>query len=132
MDQPLASLMGSQQQRQFGKDKAETLPQYCRSCEVRFACNGECPRNRFATSPQGEYGLNYLCAAYKKFFTHIAPAMQFMASELRADRSPANIMLQFQPRVNERQDTIGRNDPCYCGSGKKYKKCCAPKERGAQ
>ncbi len=130
MEQPLASLMGSEQQRQFGKDKAETLPQYCRSCEVRFACNGECPRNRFATSPQGEYGLNYLCAAYKKFFTHIAPHMQFMASELREQRSPANITLQFQPHINGRQDSIGRNDPCFCGSGKKYKKCCANKEHG--
>jgi uncharacterized protein len=130
MEHPLASLMGSEQQRRFGKDKAETLPQYCRSCEVRFACNGECPRNRFATSPQGEYGLNYLCAAYKKFFTHIAPHMQFMASELREQRAPANIMLQFQPHLNERRDAIGRNDPCYCGSGKKYKNCCANKDRG--
>ena len=25
-------------------------------------------------------------------------------------------------------DNIGRNDPCPCGSGKKYKKCCLPKE----
>ncbi|MFA5140640.1 MAG: SEC-C metal-binding domain-containing protein [Elusimicrobiota bacterium] len=23
---------------------------------------------------------------------------------------------------------IGRNDPCHCGSGKKYKKCCAAKD----
>ena len=23
---------------------------------------------------------------------------------------------------------IGRNDPCYCGSGKKYKKCCLNKK----
>lgn len=22
---------------------------------------------------------------------------------------------------------VGRNDPCYCGSGKKYKQCCASK-----
>jgi preprotein translocase subunit SecA len=25
---------------------------------------------------------------------------------------------------------IGRNDPCPCGSGKKYKKCCLLKEGG--
>jgi preprotein translocase subunit SecA len=27
-----------------------------------------------------------------------------------------------QRRVDE-ADQIGRNDPCWCGSGKKYKKC---------
>ncbi len=26
----------------------------------------------------------------------------------------------------------GRNDPCHCGSGKKYKKCCQPKEEEAE
>jgi hypothetical protein len=26
----------------------------------------------------------------------------------------------------------GRNDPCPCGSGKKYKKCCLPKDRAAR
>lgn len=25
-------------------------------------------------------------------------------------------------------DKIGRNDPCFCGSGKKYKNCCWGKE----
>lgn len=27
---------------------------------------------------------------------------------------------------------IGRNQPCPCGSGKKYKHCCAEKDRGAR
>lgn len=26
--------------------------------------------------------------------------------------------------IKREQDKIGRNDPCLCGSGKKYKKCC--------
>jgi TolA-binding protein len=26
----------------------------------------------------------------------------------------------------------GRNDPCPCGSGKKYKKCCLPKEEAVE
>jgi hypothetical protein len=29
-------------------------------------------------------------------------------------------------------DRTGRNDPCPCGSGKKYKKCCLPKEKEAR
>lgn len=26
-----------------------------------------------------------------------------------------------------KENKVGRNDPCPCGSGKKYKKCCANK-----
>ena len=67
-------------------------PKYCRDCEVRFACNGECPKHRFIQTPDGEPGLNYLCAAYKKFFNHIDPHMKTMERLLRADRAPAEIM----------------------------------------
>ena len=28
-----------------------------------------------------------------------------------------------QPVVKSENESIGRNDPCWCGSGKKYKKC---------
>jgi uncharacterized protein len=127
MDEPMVSLVASDKQRKFGRDKLETLPKYCRECEVRFACNGECPRNRFERAPDGEYGLNYLCAGYKRFFTHIDPYMQFMASELRGRRAPANVMTKFFPNrkfVEGKEQTPGRNDPCPCGSGKKYKRCC--------
>jgi uncharacterized protein len=92
MEQPLASLAGSEQQRQFGLAKGDRLPRYCRECEARFACNGECPKRRFIHSPHGETGLNYLCAGYKLFFKHIAPAMQYMANELLHQRPPANVM----------------------------------------
>ncbi|MGH9641509.1 MAG: anaerobic sulfatase maturase, partial [Terriglobales bacterium] len=92
MESPLAVLAGSPQQTQFGQGKNDGLPQYCRECDVRFACNGECPKHRFATTPGGEPGLNYLCAAYKMFFRHIDPCMRFMANELRNRRAPANVM----------------------------------------
>jgi uncharacterized protein len=92
MESPLASLATSAQQRAFGSAKNDSLPQYCRDCDVRFACNGECPRNRFAMTPSGEPGLNYLCAGYKMFFQHIDPCMRFMANELRNRRPPANVM----------------------------------------
>lgn len=92
MDSELTMLVASEQQKQFGIAKRDTLPKMCRQCDVRFACNGECPKHRFATTPDGEFGLNYLCAGYKHFFRHIDPYMQFMAAELRAGRPPANIM----------------------------------------
>lgn len=96
MEAPLESMVGSQQQRRFGVSKRNTLPRYCRECEVRFACNGECPKHRFLQTPDGEPGLNYLCAGYKLFFDHIDPYMEFMAQELKHGRAPANVM-QWQP-----------------------------------
>ena len=67
----MVELMASPQQRSFGEAKRDTLPRYCRECTVRFACQGECPKNRFIRTPDGEPGLNYLCAGYKEFFGHI-------------------------------------------------------------
>jgi uncharacterized protein len=125
MDSAMAVLAGSEQQQKFGEAKESTLPRYCRECDVRFACNGECPKHRFLTTPDGEPGLNYLCAGYKMFFHHIDPAMRFMASELAAQRAPANVMRWVAAEdARARQGKIGRNDPCSCGSGRKFKQCC--------
>ena len=75
----MIELIGSEQQRQFGLDKRETLPQFCLECEVRFACHGGCPKDRFIETPDGEAGLNYLCDGYKAFFHHIDRPMQLMS-----------------------------------------------------
>ena len=69
-----------------GAAKRDTLPKYCRDCSVRFACHGECPKNRFLATPDGEAGLNYLCAGYKAFFTHIDRPMRLVANLLRQGR----------------------------------------------
>ena len=90
----LTSLLYSERQRQFGLDKDSALPEQCQLCEWLFACHGECPRLRTATTSDGETGLNCLCAGYRKFFAHVAQDMDFMASELRAGRPPANILLR--------------------------------------
>ena len=92
MNESLATLINSAQQRAFGGDKSARLPKYCRDCEVRFACHGECPKHRFLVTPDGEPGLNYLCAGYKKFFRHIDPFMRRMSDLLRARLAPAGIM----------------------------------------
>jgi len=105
MDAPLESLVGSKQQRRFGLAKRDLLPRYCRECEVRFACNGECPKHRFIQTPDGEPGLNYLCAGYKLFFSHIDPYMEFMAEELKNGRAPANVM-GWSPPERERDSSF--------------------------
>ena len=88
----LIEMMYSSKQIQFGADKQEKLPSQCRNCEFLFACNGECPKNRILSTPDGEPNLNYLCAGYYKFFEHVAPYMDFMKKELMNKRSPANVM----------------------------------------
>jgi uncharacterized protein len=89
---PLPDLVNSERQRQFGRDKREKLPEYCTKCPVLFACRGECPKNRFAKTPDGEAGLNYLCEGYRLFFSHINRPMKFMVRELQAGRAPAHVM----------------------------------------
>ena len=93
----LGDMVASTRQRSFGRDKADTLPEYCRQCDVRFACNGECPKNRFALTPDGAPGLNYLCPSYKRFFRHIDPAMRGMAWLARHGQAPAEIMARGVP-----------------------------------
>src|SRR5262249_28273711 len=53
IENPLSTLVNSRQQQQFGQDKRDTLPGYCRECDFRFACNGECPKHRFLRTPDG-------------------------------------------------------------------------------
>ena len=89
-------LVVSEQQRKLGQDKLSTLPGYCRECPVRFACHGECPKNRFIQTPDGEPGLNYLCTGYKHFFQHIDLPMRYMANELRHRRSPMSVMTHLR------------------------------------
>ena len=115
----LVDLVASEQQRQFGLDKRDTLPGHCRECEVRFACHVGCPKDRFTTTPDGEPGLNYLCPSFKRFFHHVQEPMRAMAELLAAERAPAEIMDGYRAADARR----GRNDPCPCGSERKWKQC---------
>jgi uncharacterized protein len=123
---PLPELVVSDAQRSFGRAKSETLPSYCRECKYLFTCHGECPKNRVLTTPDGEPGLNWLCAGLKAFFEHVDRPMQIMADLLRRGQYAdgiIKILAQEEGRPIPREDKVGRNDPCPCGSGEKYKKC---------
>ena len=122
----LIDLAGSDQQHTFGRAKLETLPRYCRECEVGFACKGECPKNRFLTTPDGEPGLNYLCEGYRAFFRHVDRPLKIMAGLLRRGYPAAQVMQVLADedgRSAQASAKTGRNDPCPCGSGRKFKKC---------
>jgi uncharacterized protein len=93
--QHMLEMVASDQQFKFGRDKCDKLPLYCRNCDVRFACHGGCPKDRFITTPDGEPGLNYLCAGYKKFFHHTDEPMRAMSELLKEERPPADIMQKY-------------------------------------
>jgi len=122
----LVDLLEKPAQRRFGQAKFDTLPRYCRECEVLVMCHGGCPKDRFIKTPNGEAGLNYLCEGYKSFFNHCRP----FVTELAAQRQRRSFEPQTPhgptPGTRTRPKT-GRNDPCPCGSGRKYKKCCLGK-----
>jgi uncharacterized protein len=125
-DASIDTLVSGQQQYEFGQDKHGSLPQYCLDCDVRFACHGECPKNRFITTPDGEPGLNYLCAGFKDFFHHVDQPMKIMIDLMRRGQPAADVMdilsSEEQPFLDAVQRS-GRNEPCPCGSGRKLKYC---------
>ena len=126
LDVPLGDLVAGPVQRAFGRAKQEALPGQCRRCDVLALCQGGCPKDRFATTADGEPGLNHLCEGYLAFFRHIDPWLEFMAAELRAGRPPAGAMAEAARRDTRMMASVAaasRNDPCPCGSGRKVKHC---------
>ena len=115
----LINMVASPRQQKFGSDKRDSLPGYCWDCSVKFACHGECPKNRFMVSPGGEPNLNYLCAGYKDFFNHVGFPMKLMAGIIRRGRDAKEVM----EILNQTFSTTNRLDPCPCGSGLKFKNC---------
>ncbi len=120
----LLDLLESPGQRAFGRAKLDTLPRFCRQCQVHPMCNGGCPKDRIIKTPEGEGGLNYLCAGYKRFFSHALPYLERLADLRRAGERPEALMKTLQAEDSKAGFKAGRNDPCPCGSGRKYKKCC--------
>ena len=118
-EQHMIELVASPQQVKFGQDKRDTLPHYCLQCDVRFACHGECPKNRFIETPDGEDGLNYLCAGFKMFFHHVDFPMKLMVGLLRRGHEAREVMAVLERAFAG----VQRNDPCPCGSGHKFKQC---------
>ena len=125
-EENMLELIGSERQFKFGQDKYNSLPQYCLECPVRFACNGECPKNRFIRTPSGEPGLNYLCAGYKAFFQRVGEPMKIMAVLLRDGRMASEVM-QILAKGKEELSLAYQHSkpesPCPCGSGLAYQAC---------
>ncbi|MEK7371280.1 MAG: anaerobic sulfatase maturase [candidate division NC10 bacterium] len=123
----LVDLVDSAPQLDFGRAKRQALPRYCRECDVLALCNGGCPKDRFIRTPDGEPGLNYLCAGFKRFFTHSRPHLERLAAVWRAGQPMERLMQEVRAADQSATRQAGRNDLCPCGSGRKYKKCCLGK-----
>lgn len=137
LESTLAHLLDAPKQQGFGQDKKDALPRYCRECDFLRLCNGGCPKDRHLETPDGEGGLNYLCEGYRSFYRHTTPVLEQMAACLRLKR-PASDYKQADALVREEEarhrravpttppppGKVGPNEPCPCGSGRKFKKCC--------
>lgn len=88
---PMREMLWSDRQMQFGQDKLESLTAQCRNCSFKFACNGGCPKHRFATSKNGEEGHNYFCESYTMFFHHTADRLRDMARLVAAGRPASEV-----------------------------------------
>ncbi len=126
MDLHMKEMVGSEQQNKFGQSKYDSLPKYCLECPVLFACQGECPKNRFSKTPNGEEGLNYLCSGYKAFFKRVNEPMKIMAMLLSSGRPASDVM----PILAENKEALSRayqntksEQLCSCGSGLSYHLC---------
>ena len=115
----MIEMVASPRQLKFGRDKRDSLPRCCLECDVRFACHGECPKNRFIPAPDGEPGLNYLCAGFKEFFHHVGFPMKLMAGLMRRGRDAREVM----PLLDRAFAGVNGHDPCPCGSGRAFADC---------
>ncbi len=120
----LGDLADSPAQRRFGEDKRTGLPAQCRRCPWLAACNGGCPKDRFAQSEDGEPGLNHLCEGLRHFFSYARPAADLVAALGKRGLTPEAIMADLRDRLSALWKGVSRNDPCPCGSGRKAKHCC--------
>ena len=100
----LISMMYGTKQREFGEAKYRSLPKQCRKCKYEFACHGECPRNRFISTTDGQRGLNYLCEGYHAFFTKAHEAMDYMSQQLKQGLPPANVMNWIATKIDKESE----------------------------
>lgn len=123
MDKPLAAMFNSDRERSFAELKC-SYPEACKSCPHLELCRGGCPKDRLAAGG-GKFGKpTYLCAGLKKFFDHTGDRVRELAATVASQRQQPPPPTRPRIAVAVGGDSLSRNAPCPCGSGKKYKHCC--------
>ena len=125
-EQELGDLASGETQRVFGEGKAAGLTGYCRTCPHLPICHGGCLKDRFGTSPDGEKGQYFLCEGLRAFFDYAVPRLRKSMALSAAGVSRQEIMRTLITAERAGYRNVSRNDPCPCGSGRKFKQCCQP------
>ncbi len=113
----------SETYREFGKQKS-AWSSLCTECEYQKFCNGDCLKYRIYNDKDSKT-LSWLCIGWKKFYKHALPGFRSLAERIQMERAHQQMkMLQFENKGPLFLKKVGRNDPCPCGSGLKYKYCC--------
>ena len=120
----LAAIVDGEKMTTFGAAKNAELTAHCRACPWLNLCGGACPKDRFALSPEGEPGQYYLCAGLEKYFSYAVPLLKEAMRLSAQGKPPREIMAALVQQERARFRGVSRNDPCPCGSGKKFKSCC--------
>jgi len=135
-------LQNCQKYVEFGGKKAE-WSNTCRNCKWLYLCSGDCLKFRLygGTEAGGDpKRISRLCAGWMMFFEHAMPYFEELALSILRERAMLKEREQVSAILNGRKQTdaivrtgkqdlfpanrrYGRNEPCFCGSGRKYKKC---------
>jgi uncharacterized protein len=121
LDGSLLDMLNSPLQARFGRRKA-ALPSTCHQCQWLAHCRGGCPKERWGHT-SGER-LSYFCNAYQTFFSHADGRLRQLAEAWLDEQNRPSAIPQMTVDYAEPLGRVGRNDPCPCGSGEKYKRCC--------
>lgn len=121
MEDSWEELQNSPTYVEFGKQKAEWNSE-CQRCRWLYLCSGDCLKHRLYGGGNSSK-LSWLCAGWKKFFEHSMPYFKQLALKVLKERERAGIIAKTGRYELFTEKRLGRNDPCFCGSGKKYKRC---------
>ncbi len=121
MEGNLIDFLNSERQLEFGRMKS-TLPDQCKSCKWLKYCWGGCTKDRIR-DPQ-DNNLSHFCQSYQMFFEHADRQLQQLAERWKREQIQTSTRNKVMQSIQSGDIKVGRNDPCPCGSGKKFKKCC--------
>ncbi|MBI1388042.1 MAG: anaerobic sulfatase maturase [bacterium] len=125
----IIEMLNSERQQEFGVWKSK-LPPECPECQWLTHCWGGCTKDRLR-DPH-DRGSNHFCQSYIMFFEHADAELRRLADEWLENQQREHDAAERRLRELRQSVSastppapeVGRNEPCPCGSGKKYKKCC--------
>ena len=120
-EESLLGMLNGDLQTAFGHQKVR-LSTNCKDCRWLVQCRGGCTKDRLAGSD--ERRENYLCASYRMFFEYSDERFRTLADQWRKRQCTSEQIDGPDEKARPGSGKVGRNAPCLCGSGKKYKKCC--------